>query len=339
MGSFEFDVAISFAGEDRDFARSLALSLEDANYSIFYDEFEVSRLWGTELSASLAEVYGNSSRYCIVLISKYYAAKPWTNHERRFAIQRALNDRPDYILPIRLDGTDLPGWPSSMAYLSTDRMSLAEITSATLAKVGPPEAVRTQSVSPQDRTLGEQLLQASFRRALFTRMDSEINLDAMANSLGECIGQIQQLVPRFESPELQNLGIQLLALLDDIQRRCVRSEGVALTMQLPDKTKLTIDGQKLAAIQLLKRLRRRINASLQFPTDLVFDHFFRIDEGREPPSASAMNFHKLTVQQHLAVIQEHMEGEVDTDSLMRRMGYDRQPRGNKGKGDADDDHH
>jgi hypothetical protein len=42
-GQYEFDVALSFAGEGRDLARTLALSLEDANYADFYDEFEATR--------------------------------------------------------------------------------------------------------------------------------------------------------------------------------------------------------------------------------------------------------------------------------------------------------
>jgi hypothetical protein len=92
MSSYTYDVALSFAGEDRDFARSIALALEDAGYSVFYDEFETARLWGTELSVSLADVYGAASRYCMVMISRHYAAKPWTNHERRFAIQRATHE-------------------------------------------------------------------------------------------------------------------------------------------------------------------------------------------------------------------------------------------------------
>lgn len=46
----DFDVAISFAGEQRTAARSLALKLEDAGYSVFFDEFESAQLWGEELT-------------------------------------------------------------------------------------------------------------------------------------------------------------------------------------------------------------------------------------------------------------------------------------------------
>ena len=255
------------------------------------------------------------------MISRHYAAKPWTNHERRFAIERALKTRPDYILPIRLDDTELPGWPGSMAYLSSQRMALTEIINVTLAKLGRPEAARPNLVSPADRTAGEELLRACFRRALFTRMDSEINLGAMATSLGECIGQIQYLIPRFEAPELQNVGLQLLAVLDDIQRRCARSSDAGFSLQLPAQTRLAIDGLKLEAIQLLKRMRRRINASLQFPAALVTDHFYRADEGREPPRPTSSSFspRDLTVQDHLTAIEKQMAREADDLKRQRRL--------------------
>jgi hypothetical protein len=62
------------------------------------------------------------TRFCIILVSKHYASKAWPNHERRAALDRAIRefDR-DYILPIRLDDTYLPGLSESTAYVSASR--------------------------------------------------------------------------------------------------------------------------------------------------------------------------------------------------------------------------
>lgn len=42
----EFDVALSFAGEDRQHAKKLADLLNACGYTVFYDEYEQADLWG-----------------------------------------------------------------------------------------------------------------------------------------------------------------------------------------------------------------------------------------------------------------------------------------------------
>jgi TIR domain-containing protein len=306
MSTYEYDIALSMAGEDREFARPLALALEDANYAVFYDEFETARLWGTELSVSLGDIYGRASRHCMLIVSQFYAAKPWTNHERRFAIQRALTTRTDYILPIRRDDTELPGWPSSIAYIDAFRLPLPEIISTTFAKLGQPQATPQSRTSGRDRRIAEQLIQACYRRAVFTRMDSEINMEAMYRSIGECISQVQPLVPTLKSPELQNLGIRLLQSLDDIQRYSAHSGG--LSVHLSPQSRAAMDGLKLEAIQLLKRIKRAVGATIQFPTSLSYYHFYSPDEGSQAPSSYEDMSYGLTVRNHLErAIHDHQQ--------------------------------
>jgi serine/threonine protein kinase len=117
-----YDVAISFAGEDRSLARSLTSALREKNARVFYDEDQAADIWGKNLADYLPEVYRRDARFCIILVSKHYASKAWPNHERRAALDRAIRefDR-DYILPIRLDDTNLPGLSESTAYVSASK--------------------------------------------------------------------------------------------------------------------------------------------------------------------------------------------------------------------------
>ncbi len=43
-----YDVALSFAGEDRKLAEALAKALQKNGIKVFYDEFEKSKLWGKD---------------------------------------------------------------------------------------------------------------------------------------------------------------------------------------------------------------------------------------------------------------------------------------------------
>ena len=59
-----------------------------------------------------------------MFVSKDYAERVWTNHERQSAQERMLRERGrDYVLPVRVDGTELPGLTTTIAYLPIDMVS------------------------------------------------------------------------------------------------------------------------------------------------------------------------------------------------------------------------
>ncbi|WP_081770295.1 TIR domain-containing protein [Brevibacterium sp. VCM10] len=138
----DFDIVVSFAGEDRELVAELVDKCKSKGYSVFYDEDEVASLWGEELTEYFANVYENRSRAAIMFISEYYADKPWTTHERRSILVRALgqaaNRSSPYVFPIRIDDTDLPGLRSSVSYVDSRKYSVDEIVTFIEKKIGAP---------------------------------------------------------------------------------------------------------------------------------------------------------------------------------------------------------
>jgi mRNA-degrading endonuclease RelE of RelBE toxin-antitoxin system len=114
---YEYDVALSYAGEDRDYAAALADILKSQGVKVFYDQYEKPILWGKDLYSHLSDVYQNKAYYCVIFISKHYATKAWTKRELQAAQARALSENKEYILPVRLDDTEIPGLLSTVAYL------------------------------------------------------------------------------------------------------------------------------------------------------------------------------------------------------------------------------
>jgi hypothetical protein len=122
LGSYEYDVALSFAGEDRRHAEELAKILQTSGVSVFYDTFEEARLWGMDLGAHLHQVYSEDARYVVIFASAAYAGKAWTNHERIAAQSRAIREKgSDYILPVRIDDTRIPGLADTCGYVMIER--------------------------------------------------------------------------------------------------------------------------------------------------------------------------------------------------------------------------
>lgn len=131
-----FDVAISFAGTERSSAERLAQRLRAENVSVFYDNFYPEHLWGKDLVVLFDGIYRKRSKYCVIFISTAYVERMWTNHERRSAQARALEEKgAEYILPIRIDDTDVPGLPPTIGYLSLAELGIDKIAEMLLMKL------------------------------------------------------------------------------------------------------------------------------------------------------------------------------------------------------------
>lgn len=135
---YKFDVCFSFAGEQRDYVEQVYQELKKNNIRVFYDRDEdiETLLWGTNLIEVFKNVYRDKSKYCIMFLSKEYAEKTWTRHERRSALSRAISTYETYILPIRFDDTDIPGLDDSIEYLNASDKTPVQIAQIIIKKLG-----------------------------------------------------------------------------------------------------------------------------------------------------------------------------------------------------------
>jgi len=94
----EYDVFICHASEDKDdFVRPLAKLLEQQHLAVWYDEFSLKV--GDSLSSKIDEGL-SKSKFGIVVLSKNFFAKPWTQRELRGLVTREMVEQRDVILPI-----------------------------------------------------------------------------------------------------------------------------------------------------------------------------------------------------------------------------------------------
>lgn len=131
----KFDVALSFAGEQRDYVDRVAHLIQSYGYVVFYDEFYKSQLWGKDLNVYFKKVYYSNSDKCIMFVSKEYVAKAWPSFERENALAKALQVEDEYLLPVRFDDTEVPGLPSNIGYLDARKESPDNIAKIFLEKM------------------------------------------------------------------------------------------------------------------------------------------------------------------------------------------------------------
>lgn len=175
---FEYDVCLSFAGEQRHFVEEVAGNLKAKGVRVFFDDYEKPQLWGKDLYAHLDEVYQHLARYCVLFTSAEYAAKVWTNHERRSAQARALKAKGEYILPARFDDTPIPGLPDTVHYIDLRRVGSIELAEMVVAKIGAHER-RSYLPPVPDK--------------LFTRLGIENDSQAQAHAHAHAWGLLQAL--------------------------------------------------------------------------------------------------------------------------------------------------
>ena len=130
-----YEIVLSFAGEDRKYVEEVAQFLRTKDVSCFYDKNEEVTLWGKDLVEHLDKIY-RSARYCVMFISEHYYKKVWSNHERRSALSRAIEQKGEYILPARFDNTELPGIRHTIGYVDLKNKEPVELAKMILKKLG-----------------------------------------------------------------------------------------------------------------------------------------------------------------------------------------------------------
>lgn len=102
---------------------------------VFYDRDEQAQLWGKNLYEYLSELYSSRSDYVLMFISKAYAERAWTTLERRSAQERAFKENREYILPVRLDDTNIPGVLDTTGYLDLREISIEQVFDCLVSKI------------------------------------------------------------------------------------------------------------------------------------------------------------------------------------------------------------
>ena len=164
---FEYDVAISFASEDSASADELVRLLSEQDIKVFRDEYQAANAqgWGKDMLDHLVNLYARKARYCVLLVSAHYPLKTWSHAERTSVRERALRDAEQYIRPIQLDDSQIPGMAQSAGYLDLREHTVEDLVELLREKLrekesqaGPPPQshdLRSGNIPSQIDTSGE----------------------------------------------------------------------------------------------------------------------------------------------------------------------------------------
>jgi hypothetical protein len=150
VAEYEFDVAPSFAEEDRDRVLPIVRRLKDQGVDVFYDEDQRVEMWGVDLVEYFSETFTDRARFVLLFTSQHYVSA-WARLQRRAAMARALEQHNEYVLPIRIDDTRVPGLSPTIGYLDMRVHSDEVIAQAVVEKLAQHRAsfTPTTPITPQ----------------------------------------------------------------------------------------------------------------------------------------------------------------------------------------------
>jgi hypothetical protein len=114
-----FDLAFSFASEDRAYVEAVKAECEKLGLTVYYDRDRKIDQWGKSFIAEQRKVYsGYRTKHFVPFISRHYFSKPIPTDEFKSALMESTK-RGDYILPVKLDAAEV-----SVEYLHPDTQYL-----------------------------------------------------------------------------------------------------------------------------------------------------------------------------------------------------------------------
>ena len=113
----EFEVAISFAGENRVLAKYIAEQFEAIDVTVFYDELYESNYLGKAWSKEFERIFLTDSRYVVCLLDNHHREKIWPTFERDCFKKRVPNGE---VIPVYLDDTIFVGIPDDIVGVKFD---------------------------------------------------------------------------------------------------------------------------------------------------------------------------------------------------------------------------
>lgn len=209
--SFEYDVCLSFAGENRAYVRRVANILKSKGIRIFYDEYEQVDMWGKDLYVHLDEIYKNTAKFCVLFASKQYAKKVWTNHERQSAQARAIEQHSEYILPAKFDDTVIPGLRPTIGYVNLRKITPDQLAEMIIKKTGTRQNVNYLPPQPDRLYKRLKLKSIKAKQIAYSRAhDFFSNLQRMSKEEREIIFQSFMSGCPADLPDNIHINVDLL---------------------------------------------------------------------------------------------------------------------------------
>jgi hypothetical protein len=144
-----YDIAVSFAAEQRDYVEQTVTAAKAVELEVFYDRDMTHQWWGRNFVAEQRKIYGQRTLHFVPFISAEYLLRQYPRDEFSYAMLASVNRGDDYILPVLVGDVRVP--PEMLhphiGYLRADEVTPERLALHMKAKV---EYAKTAGLRPRD---------------------------------------------------------------------------------------------------------------------------------------------------------------------------------------------
>ena len=126
ISPFRFDIALSYASQQRSIVSEVSRSLTQRHVRVMYDVDQSHVLLASNLLAKLPKTFAIESEWCAAFFSSDYFASEWTKIEFESVMKEIERGR-EMLIPIMLSETELPQAVRSLCYSDAKALKPAEI--------------------------------------------------------------------------------------------------------------------------------------------------------------------------------------------------------------------
>ncbi|MCL2146550.1 MAG: toll/interleukin-1 receptor domain-containing protein [Synergistaceae bacterium] len=152
-----YDIAISYASEDKSIVDSVYHYLRGAGFSVFYAPECQDVLVGEHQDVIFSRLFSEEELYAVLFVSQDYISKPVPMKEASICL---TSQRCSHVIPVYLDGTELTGLDPAINYFrSNEARVIAQMITQrvklnkNLKQEPPVRAVQQQEKASVSKTI------------------------------------------------------------------------------------------------------------------------------------------------------------------------------------------
>lgn len=153
-----YDIAVSFAGEQRGYVRETVAACKAKGLRVFFDEDKTNDWWGKNFIQEQRRTYSSQTRFFVPFLSSDYLAKPIPMDEFASAMMTAVKLGDGYILPVIMGNADVPAelLHPHIGYLRSETFTPDQLADELVKKVKSAERTG-QPEAPVGKVVGDAL--------------------------------------------------------------------------------------------------------------------------------------------------------------------------------------
>jgi len=117
MNTKKYNVAVSYASEQRPYVERFVKRLQVLKLQVYYDRNEQAHMVGKILDQELHKIYIQQSEHCVLFLSNSYIQKPVTRYESQIILSETLF-KEGFMYIFKFDDVTLPALNRNFVYSS-----------------------------------------------------------------------------------------------------------------------------------------------------------------------------------------------------------------------------